>query len=257
MILTLLLGCAAFESLLGIGTLDLEAEYDALTEPTVVQGWYVGIAPLSDDINLDDTQWGSGAVALVCAANAESAAAIGETPIDGGQVDVVGNQLGTIALEEVDDGAYSGDGEGGLRYIVGDEVTVHIDDGALHTVSVATPDAPVVVIPDQIPKAQELVIDLSGQGFDGLLAVVVDLQTGDVLFDNTPTDAIDILNFINGDASTTVEIPGAVFNRDSVFAVGVAGLRVAPDDAYTEINTILSRMMSGRFRFYGTTTIPL
>lgn len=257
MLLTLLAGCAALDSLLGIGTLDLDAEYDALTEPTVLQGWYVGIAPLADDINLDQTQWGSGALALVCAANAETADTIEDTPIDGGAVSVIGNQLGTVALQEVDDGAYSSDGGGGLRYIVGDEVIVAIDDGEKHTVAVATPDAPAVEIADKHVKGDSLVLDASGQGYDGLLVVVVDLQSGDVLFDNTPQDAIDILNFLNGDAATSVVVPGVVFSGDSVFAVGVAGLKVAPDEAYTGINTILSRMMTGRFRFHATTTLPV
>lgn len=251
-----LLACELF----GIETLDLQDEVDDYTEPYVVQSWLVGVAPLDVGLELPpESNWSSGAVALAFIGNASEVGDLEKFPVKGASVDVRYASGARAGLPEVDAGTYSGNGfDQALTYDPAQEVELVVYDGGVaHAVAMSTVRAPDLDIPQELPRGEPFVIDISGLGYEGLLAVVIDLQTQTVLYDNTPTSAIEILDFLNGDRPLRVEVPGEVFDRDSVFAIGVAGLVSVEDDAYTEFNTELSRVMAGQVRFTGTSTIPL
>lgn len=107
------------------------------------------------------------------------------------------------------------------------------------------PPAPDYSLPASHSTGSELTLDLSGQGFDSLLVVVID-DSGSLTYSNQPQTAREIYNFTHGSTNTnTFSIPGSAFAQNGAYAVGVGGMNTTSSGDLDGMNSILSSFVSG------------
>lgn len=240
--LALLLACSDFE--------EVKSAYDDLTNPVVVQAWFLGVE-VPEGVDLGDSDWSEGATIRAFVANAEDADNLENAPVEGARVVSRAASLGTVPLEEEGDGAYRGSAP---SYPESEDVVVSVDDA--HKLSMTAPPAARVAIPAEMEAGEALVVSLAGQEYDNVLVVVMDTVSGEVVYDNTPQDIGALYDFALYEGALSLEVPGRAFAAESVYAVGVAGLRNADPDAFVDVNALLSAMMAGQIVFYPVSTLP-
>lgn len=242
--LLLMLASCNFQDILD----DATTTFEGLTNPLVVQGWYVGVAePESDQIDLSGTDFDKGAALTVFLADAGNANELDKAPVSG-----AGVQADGVDLSEESDGAYAASSDDGLTYTEGGDslVSVQIGDGMAEA-TVLTPAAADANIPTTGALGANLTVDLSGQGFDNVLVVVLDMASAEVVWTNTPSDIKGVYDFATADQVNSLTVPGAeAFAGSGVYAVGVAGMNKADSDSFVDMNTALSSVMAGKLRFY-------
>lgn len=154
-------------------------------------------------------------------------------------------------------GAEAAGGGGGLYTVVGEGLTyeagaawnldVDVADTAARAV-LNLPAEPTFTLPALVTNTP-VTLDLSGQGFNSALVVVIEATSG-VTHSNQPDGIREFYDFTHGgDDVTTVEIPAEAFPGNGVYAIGVAGLVHTTSDDLSEMNTGLSTIMSGKMVF--------
>lgn len=244
----LLLACAAIE--------DLKNKVDGLTNPLVMEALFLGVEPPdSDQIDLSGTDFEQGATVTVLLADAGSVADLSNAPVSGAIVEFRSQATGIVQLSDEGDGKYAAASGDGLSYTQGAEVTLGVEmdgDPAARLVAPAE-------IADRIPathtKGESLAVSTGDTELAGLLVVVLDGSNGEVTFDNSPNTIEELYEFTHGGAALAVEVPGSAFSRETVYAVGVAGLNLTTADDLTEMNTALSAFIAGKLKFYPMSTI--
>lgn len=246
----LLLGLAACDQVD-----DIKDTVDGLTNPLVMVGMHLGIeTPSSDIIDLSDTDYAEGAQAKVFLFDASSISDLGDSPVEGATVDLVSSSNGgPFTLEDQGSGTYTARGADGLSYTA-EEFTVQagVGDGS-HSIDSVSPEAPDADVPENHSAGNPMAISLDGQGYDGALVIVFDAGNGEITWSNEPTTVQDLYTFTHEETSTQVEIEGEAFEQPGVYAVAVAGTVNATDDGMVEVNTALSSLVAGKFRFYPVT----
>lgn len=246
LLFTVLAGCDALDS--------LKEDVEALTNPVVIQGMYVGVAEPDAELDLSGTDFGKAAQATVLLADATSVDDLSNAPIEGAGVSVK-SESGETALDDEGGGKYTASSEDGLTYTGGERFVLSVQADVLSKVAITAPPEPDAQVPESHPAGEPLVIDLAGQGFDLALVAVLDTMTGDLTFSNEPSDIQELYDFTHGGGEVKVEVPGGALNRQTVYAVGVAGLNAAEADDLEELNTALSAFLAGKFRFYPMSTL--
>jgi hypothetical protein len=242
---SILTGCAELE--------DVKNTLEGLTDPLVVEAFLIGaVEPDSELIDLSETDFADGTTVKVFVADATSIDDLESGALDGMTVDLKSASLGTLPLEAVGGGLYTANGQDGLEYFPGEEYLVSISSGeAVHTVAVAAPQPVNITVPEQHSAGEKLLIDLTEYDYDAVLVAVLNIQTGEITYSNEPDGIQEMYDFTHtGEVVKRHEIPGTAFAVQSVYAVGVAGMRNAGVDDYTEMNTGLSSYMVGQMRFY-------
>ncbi len=254
MVMTLLLlGCEELDQ--------IKETVDGVTNPLVAQGLILGVAePEYEEIDLSDSDWANGALVKIFLADASSVDDMANAPVEGATVRLkVGDAAGVELLSE-GGGAYAGNSEEqGISYVVGSDATVNIQlDGDASSISRKLPDSPQIA--DQVDYGHSagtaINLDLSAQDFDSVLAVVLDTESGEVTWSNEPADIEAVYEFTHGDGQKRLEIPAKAFAAESIYAIGVAGMKTASTDDFDNVNTALSSFMVGQLRFVPTCTIP-
>lgn len=240
-----------------VGCEDLNEKLSDYTNPTVVQGLVLGVAQPDFDFDLSGTEFDKGTAAVVFLANAANADEIEEAPITGATVSMLSDSTGKLKMKDEGSGQYSLTGDDGLEYTVGEDLDLNIvhADGTSGA-SVTAPAAANADIPETHTRGTALTVDLTGQSFNSVLIAVFDASSGDVTFSNQPEGIKEIYEFTHGGSgSLAVEIPASAFPGQSVYAVGVAGLKNAGEDDYTEANTLLSTYLAGKMKFWPVSTL--
>lgn len=256
--LALLLPTLTLQTLSGCAEIDAFKEaVDGLTNPLVGQGIVLGVEPpeQGSGIDLSQSDFSQGAWAELYLADAASVDDMDEAPVTGASASLSSASNGSLALAEAADGRYTTDEDGGLVY--GQEavtLTVAIEDGS-HSMMVVAPSAPEADLPTSHSANSPLTVDLSGQGFDSTLVVVFDAASFEATYSNQPEDIGALYEFSHGGNGSTVELPATAFADQTLYAVGVAGLVNAEAADLAELNTVLSGMMAGKFRFYPVSTL--
>lgn len=251
--LVLSIGCGDFRQLL-----EWKETLDDYTNSTVVTASILGVAPSSDDrvdIALSRTDLGSGVRASAWLVDARGVGDLDGAGLGGQPVRVSVDGRG-VGMEEVRSGEYVADGDSGLEYRPQTEARLEIDgaDGPRGLV-VGLPPAPEFSTPEVHAALEPLRVDLQGQDFDASLVMVVDVLTGGVTWQQTPTGARALYEFARADGSVGwVEIPGEAFPGESVYAVGVAGTWNSDAETFEGVNIALTTGFAGRFRFETTCT---
>lgn len=247
--LPLMLGCADINK--------LTDAFDELSNPLVLMGAFVGVEPPDDpDIVLEGTDFAQGAAVSVLLSDAQSAADMADSPVVGASASLRSTSNGNVALNEGESGAYTASSDDGLVYTNGEQVTVAVDLDGTHSVAIQAPPAPQFSVDPAHSPGQGLSISLADQDFDSALVVVYDVVNQQLTYDNRPTDIMSIYNWTHGEGSSVAEVPGSAFAAQSIYAVGVAGLRNSSADDIVDANTLLSTFASGKFRFQAVYTVP-
>lgn len=273
MSLSMFLGCDNLKDQIK----EIQDEYSDITNTFVAAGTILGVEEpdfndfmeeelclQADTLPIDESMYEQGNQALVFLAEAELSTDINDSqPVAGAEIMVnsENGEISNVAMVEGEiPGQYSAGAEEGLNYSSG-VVTFSIDSGAEegHTLSVDAPDAASL---DSVPRENTLdsaiTVDLTGQGFHSALMMVLNVETGEMTFDNLPQEVTDMYYLAHPEGSLlgeetpeieTVELPGSAFTEEGLFAVGVAGLRAAGSDDMENINLLLSGMIGGKFAF--------
>lgn len=227
------------------------------TNPTVVEGLMLGVAEPDFDFDLSGTGFDKSSSGVVFLADAASIDEIEEAPISGAAVSMLSDTNGKVAMSDKGDGSYLITSADGFDYAVGEALGLSATVGdAPTTATVNMPAAADASIESTHAQGADLNIDLSAQSFDSVLIAVFDVTSGDLTFSNQPEGIKEIYEFTHGGTEgLVVDIPGTAFPSQSVYAVGIAGLKNAGEDDYEEANTLLSSFMAGKMKFYPVSTM--
>lgn len=240
---------------LGLSACDLEqaqATWGGLTNPLVAQGLVIGVeAPSSDQVDLSGTGFEEGTTATVFLADARSVDDLEQAPVGGANV-----TLGGVAFSEVTAGSYALDPTAGFTYNAGGTGRLVMDlDGDTASATVPMPAPIDVNVPSDHSANTALTLNMAGKPYHAALVVVIDAQTGAVEWTNKPDTIRGVYDMTRGDAVADVEIPAATFGQ-SVYAVGVAGLKHTTSDQLDGMNTAISSVLAGKMQFHIVNTIP-
>lgn len=251
LILLQLFGCDAFHKAF--------SSVNGLTEGTVVQGAVLGVEVPDDPaiqalIEGTDFAPGTGITAFV--ADATSIADLANAPVDDAIVTMNGNVAEIVPPQA--NGLYASDPTGSdLEYQ--DDADWELDvnrEGAVGSAFVHLPPAAAFDVEQVHDKNTPLTIDLAGQGFQSTVAVVID-QNGEVTWNNVPTDIKALYDAMQGEDAGVLTIPGSAFASDGVYAVGVAAMVHTSAEDLEGMNTVLSKVRSGKMVLRPVSTVPL
>jgi hypothetical protein len=226
---------------------------DGLTDPMIVQGALLGLVePESEDIDLSETDFDKGSAVTVFVADAKSLADVEQAGVVGVQGQVRVGDEPAVALAPGDEaGQYTAYSDDGLVYQTWADavVSLSVDERSFGLV-VELPEAANVRLPEQGLFGEDLPVDMSGGDFDQVLATVINTKSGRVTWSNEPQGLSEWNAFTNAEAASSFLIPAEAFTEpNALFAVGVAGLRMADAADFDEINTALSGMQAGQLEF--------
>lgn len=247
--------------LLGLGMLagceqldNIKNTVDGLTNPMVSQSLLLGVAePESGDIDLSGTDFDKGAALNVFLADASSVDDLEEAPIAGADVRVRVGDAAAVNLGEQEDGAYLASGDDGLEYSAGADAVITVEYGdEVFQSTLTLPPAAQATLPETHQAGQDLTVDLSEGDYDSVLAVVLNVTSGNVTWQNRPETVREVYEFTHGsDAGVTeLTIPGSAFPSGCACAVGIAGMRATDSDGFVNQNTALSSFVAGQLKFY-------
>lgn len=247
MLFLFLTGCADF--------LALEDAFNDLTNPLVVQAWYVGVEPLPDGLELGDSAWANGSSARVLMADASNLDDLANAPVTDATV-AIRSATDEIPLRGEAAGTWVADSSDGLAWTPDEDTVVAIERDGDHALTLTTPEAPTLGLPTTFAVGDPMVVDLEGQPFDNVLVTVVRLEDGVTVYDSTPTDIEALYKLTHASGSLSVAVPGDVFATPGAYAVGVAGLVNADPDDYDGVNLALSALTGGAIQFAAVTVHP-
>jgi len=163
-----------------------------------------------------------------------------ESGIEGLQVDMVGcSNAGPF--EELGDGAY---------YFLepGTCVSprVEIVDGQKEAaLDIDMPVVPVLDLPT-VHDGSSLSIDWTGQDFHGMLVVVMNAQTGSIVYTNEPETTQDWIDLAIGTQDSPTVVPSSAFPSNGVYAIAVTGYRRVKAKEIDGLNSVATRMLAGK-----------
>ncbi len=231
---------------------DLLGDLAGYANPMVMEATLVGVeAPDPDLVDLTGTSLGGGTVATVLLADATKMEDLADAPLAGAKVELRIDDGEWRALRDESEGRYLLDE--GLTYVPGQVVTIRVQGDPDHGATVRAPEALDVEVPAQQGTGAPLVVQTEAEGVAHLALVVMDIESGEVVFDNRPDSIEDIYALTHGGGQRAVEVPGVVFSRPGAYVVGVAGLAVSAEADLDNLNTTISALTAGTIRFYPVT----
>ena len=249
-------------SLSGCGKLeDFKNTVEGLTENFVIEGIYLGVAEYDGELDLEALGFG-GAKIVGYLADAAQISEIEQAPITGMDLRLLSDVSGGSNLIEDGAGKYSLSHEEGLTYNDGEYAVLSTSyDGEDRKAGVITPPAPdLSEVPLIHTAGNPMAIDLSGQGYDTAMIVVIETESGETTFSNEPEgieelyemthpDGITFSDDVETDDSLIIEIPERGFSQEGIYVLGIAGLVTSGKDDMEGVNTALSTLVAGKFRF--------
>jgi hypothetical protein len=239
--------------------LELHETVEGFTERFVVQGIYLGVEPL-EGVDLSETAF-AGARLTAFLADASHLDEIDKAPIENTALLLRSQGSGdSMAMMESGEGKYELTFEDGLEYTNGEQISLTSTYGdSSRSISVPTPGAASFDLDPIHAVGAGMVVDLSGQGFDTALAMVFDVETGEVTWSNEPADISDLYEMTHADGiglgtaepdqPLLLEIPAHAFDQESYYIVGIAGMVVSSPENFEGVNTALSTIMAGKLKF--------
>ena len=232
----------------------LEEDIGKLTDDFVVSAFYVGAQEFSyAGVNMSEVEGLQNVQSVVYLATADVTGESEPVPLSRATVTAQGESLGTITYTEPEAGYYYTNSDGGLVYTANELVTLQAEqEGEVHTISVTTPAAAVFDLPDEHPNNTDVVVDISGQGFDGALVGVAIFPAAEMVYSNEPTTFQELYNLSHPDeegGADIVTIPGEVFADDGLYMISIGGF-VAADTADMEsVNPAFSSLLAAEMAF--------
>lgn len=246
----------------GCGKLeDIKNTVEGLTERFVIEGIYLGVAEYDGELDLEAVGFG-GARVVGYLADAAQISEIDQAPITGVDLRLLSDVSGGSDLIEDGAGKYSLTHDEGLTYSDGEYAVLSTSyEGEDRKAGVVSPPAPDLSGVSLIHTAGDpMVIDLSGQGYDTALVVVIETDSAQTTYSNEPQgiqelyemthpDGISFTEDEDTDDTLFVEVPERGFAQEGVYVLGIAGLVTSGADDMEGVNTALSTLVAGKFRF--------
>lgn len=249
LILPLILGCADIAK--------LKALSENVANTHVLVGAYFGITPPAhDSLDLSGSEFDATAIVTVALADATELSNLEDSPVTDAAASWKSAVNGKVDMPFGEFGAYQATSADGVVYTHGETVVVSAEWDGTHSANVTSPSPAVFAIEEQHELGAGVTIDLTGQDYDSAFVVVYDGVNQVTTFDNRPTDIGAIYDWTHGGGDIVVNIPGTAFKEESIYAMGVAGVRHSAGDDFTDANTLLSTYVSGTFEFYVLSTLP-
>ena len=239
-----LIGCAELEK--------LKEDLSDITNDFVISTFYIGTAEFTDDrVDLSTIEEMQGTQAATYLVSAEVMDGSEPSPVTRADVVLTTDGGTTATLEEDAGGLYSGDQEDGLDYQPGELVTVTADyNDETHTIAVTAPEPPEYDAPEEHALDTELMIDISGQGYDSALVFVAYFGTegeGGVVYSNKPEDFQELYSFAYPDETSTdvsVTIPAETFENEGLYVISLGGVVAGENDDMDNVNVALSSILA-------------
>lgn len=229
----------------------LQEDIAAITNEFVIAGVILGTEDFQSDlVDMDAVEMGMGASQLFLASAMAGSSDLDPNPVTRANPMLDSNSNDQLAYTEEGSGFYSLLAEDGLTYVDNEVVSISVDSDGAHAISTTLPLAADYDIADSQVANTDLVIDLTGQGFDSYLVAVTRFPGGEVVYSNEPNEFADIYHLANPtDALTTVTIPGATFAEQGVYVVALAALVSTDSTQMDNVNVVLSSLLAGKTAF--------
>jgi len=225
---------------------------DGLTNPLVLQGLVLSIDAPPPAVDLASAGFVEGASATVFLADVAEASALAQVPVRDAEVRLTGPSIGSVMGLEVAPGTYAATPDDGLAYFEGETLELSITVGPdMSQVGLDLPVAPVLILPSVHPAGRDLVIDLTGQGFDAVLVAM--FGPAGLTYSNVPRDIEELYAFMRSEGNPVVRVPGSVLGQTGGHAVGAAGLVKAGAADFDNVNTVLSSLGAAKMVFASVT----
>lgn len=239
---------------------DAQDTYDGITEATVGLGFVVGIeGPDSDLVDLDGTEFEDGTTgATLFLADATEVADLEKAPITNAEV-WLSTGSGDVSVPHDSDGMYLLEPSQQAVYQDAGTWKFRVDyGGTWHNADVYLPRAPDVDVPEDHDAGAKMVLTMPTQAdYDSILALVYDVQNGEVTWSNEPSDIGEVYDLAFGDNDvSSLTIPGTAFAEESYYVVGIAGMQNNDESDLKDFNTVLSTMVAGKMKMYPVFTAP-
>lgn len=248
LVLPLLLGCADIAKLKALG--------ETVANPLVMVGAYIGIdPPIDPQMDMSGSEFSATAVVSTVFANATDVSNLADSPVTDAEASWKSPTNGKVDLVYSDLG-YSATSEDGVKYTDGEVVVIGAEWEGTHSAEVDSPPAAEYAIDSNHTVGVGATVSLAGQDYDSVFVVVYDVLNQELTYDNRPTDIAAIYDWTHGGGDAEVTIPGDAFGKESIYGLGVAGMRHSDSGDFTDANTLLSTYASGKFEFYGVYTLP-
>lgn len=229
----------------------LQAAED-LVSPVVAQGLYLGL-DLPDGVDFEGTDiLEYSAACTLFLAYLSDPSDLASSPVEGAGVAFESDDNGRLELDEAGDGKYLVTAAEGLNYEPGDgaQVNVIVQGEAAH-LSVNPPEAPTLDLPTTHSVGASLDIDISGQGYDGVIAAAYNVTRNNLTWTNLPEEVDEIYAFTHPEEpQEAIRIPAEAFPGKGSFVVGVAGMELADPSRFDGVNTSISAFMAGEFALF-------
>jgi hypothetical protein len=282
----------------------LQEDLGKLTNDFIISGFFVGAEEFQyagiDMSELEDVQVVQSTVYL---ATADVTGESDPAPISRATVKAVSNTLNIEFGERLDTnparpGEYYTNSEGGLVYTPEELVTIDAtQDGNTHSVSVMTPLPADLNLADSFPATEginheqntEMIIDITGQGFDGALIGVlhfpfaapvctdpaytnaadcftageewtVEMADPQVVYSNEPTTFQELYDLSHPSDEGNVglfTIPGDNFDDDGIYIISVGGVIAADTVDMIDMNTVFSSLLAAQMNFEAVCIAPI
>ena len=224
---------------------------DGLTNPLVGLGLVIGVEE-PEEVDLASTGLESGTTFSMFLADAASADDLENAPIDGATVTLEG-----IETDPAVDGLYVLGPDRAPSYVGQAIFDVAIDiNGEMASGRVRLPDGPDFVAIQGHTPGEGLTIDLTGQGFNAAIVVVIESSSGELTFSNEPETAREVYDLTRGNGDVgAVDVPGTAFPSDNeVYVMGIAGLHHTETSNLDGMNTVISSLSAGQMVFQPVST---
>ena len=237
-------------------------ELDSFSNSFIVDGIYMGTPVVESEVfTLPSSGFASEAQISLHLSHASIEGDLSAIPIGRATISLTSDSLSSFVVPESEDGgAYLSTAQEGLPYPAGEYVTIDIEqeNGMTHQIGIEAPIPPTFELPSSHGTSQSLSIDLSDQGYYESFVIVMRADTGEVTYQKLPSDIEEFYQYAhpndtiaqsNVEYIQEIEIPGSAFPTDNVYAIGVAGIQSSLQEDMIDVNTLVSSLLAGQFRF--------
>lgn len=229
----------------------LKEDIQKITNQTVLSGLILGAEEFSHPlIDSEALTFDLNESRVFLASAGVDSSDLDPAPITGATVDFESATNGTLTYNEDADGFYGLNQDDGLAYVDNEIATVVFeDDAGVHSISNVLPVAADFELPDSHDAGEDVVIDLTGQGFESYLVAVTRFPDGELVYSNEPSTFQEIYELSHAETELTeVVIPGDSFAQEGIYAIAIAAMVGTETEDMVELNTILSSFLAGKVK---------
>lgn len=136
-------------------------------------------------------------------------------------------------------------------------VITRLDDETPTVLPVTIPNPLPITVPGDWNAGDDMDLDLGAANIDAAIITISDAQNGALVWTNEPKNSEQWHEILIGEIDTTaVVVPGAIFERNTIYALSVTGLVRGSSQDITGANTAVSMVAGGRTYLFAVSTFP-